>query len=237
MSRIGRAIDNLIFPLACPFCGELLEKSKGYVCIPCRISAPYITEPSCLKCGCEIQDESAELCEDCRRIPQNYVKGFPLMSYEGACKNALLDFKYRNMRCNGEYFAKEIYRKYGTIINSLDIDVLVPVPVHKSRKLERGYNQAEVLAKELGRLFDIPVDSNLIKRDKKTVALKSLNDQGREETLKNAFISNQKQVKYKSAMIVDDIYTTGATIRVCSDVLKNYGVLNVYYTSVGIGRG
>lgn len=237
MRRIVRAIDNLIFPPACPFCGELLEKSKGYVCAPCRISAPYIMEPTCLKCGCEIQDENKELCEECQNTKQNYTKGFPLMAYEGACKEALLDFKYHNMKCNGEYFAREIYRKHGAIIKDLAVDVLVPVPVHISRKRERGYNQAEVLAKELGELFKIPVDSNLIERNRKTIALKKLSNQGREETLKNAFISKQKQVKYKSAMIVDDIYTTGATIRVCTDVLKNYGIENVYYTSVGIGRG
>ena len=113
----------------------------------------------------------------------------------------------------------------------------MPVPVHKSKLRDRGYNQAEVLSVELGRRLKLPVDTGLILRDAKTTPQKGLSNQEREENLKRAFISSGKIVKYKSALIVDDIYTTGATVEACTRVLQSMGIKEVYYTSVCIGKG
>ena len=149
----------------------------------------------------------------------------------------LSDFKYHNMRCYSRFLADIIVRERGKEILLASPEVIVPVPVHKSKLRDRGYNQAEVLGAELGRRLKLPVDTGLVLRDSKTTPQKGLSNHEREENLKRAFISSGKIVKYKSALIVDDIYTTGATVEACTRVLQSMGIKEVYYTSVCIGKG
>ena len=112
----------------------------------------------------------------------------------------------------------------------------MPVPVHAARKRERGYNQAEALAGEIGRRMGIPVDFRLIKRVKKTLPQKLLDDRERQNNLKRAFKIARNDVKLKRVVIIDDIYTTGSTIDACALELKRAGVEKVYFIAIAIGK-
>lgn len=237
LKAAGEYITRLIYPEVCPLCGIVLGDQGELVCKECSIKLQPIGSPVCLKCGKEVSDQETDCCEDCSALTRSYIKGFPALNYNSEMAKCLSDFKYHNMRCHGRFLADVIFRERGKEILLASPEVIVPVPVHKSKLRDRGYNQAEVLAQELGKRMRLPVDRELIIRGTKTAPQKELSNKQREENLKKAFISSQKIVEYKSALVVDDIYTTGATVEACTSVLHSMGIKDVYYTSVCVGKG
>ena len=233
---ISNRIKTLFYPPICPLCEEVLSGGKTRICDRCRSKITYLTEPTCLRCGKEIDDAEREYCEDCKTKPKSYVKGFPAMRYREPVKRGIVNFKYHNKKTYAESFAYEIIKTHGRDIKKISPEVLIPVPVHKNKLEQRGYNQAEALAGSLGRYLDIPVDASILKRTVTTTPQKPLDKEERQKNLERAFISDQKQVQYKKVMLVDDIYTTGSTIEACTKVLKACGVKEVYYTSICIGK-
>ena len=237
VKSIGEALGRLLYPEACPLCDSVIDGKREKLCNDCRIKLIPIKSPTCLRCGKEIEVEEQACCVDCANMPRHYIKGFPALNYSEDMSKCLSRFKYHNMRYYSGFLADVIVKERGKEILLAGPEVIVPVPVHKSKLKYRGYNQAQVLAEELSKRLKIPVDSGLIIRDAKTKPQKELSSKEREENLKKAFISSKKIVKYKSALIVDDIYTTGATVEACTTVLHAMGIKDIYYTSVCIGRG
>lgn len=113
----------------------------------------------------------------------------------------------------------------------------MPVPLHPSRKRKRGYNQAQILAEEIGKILEIPVDSKSLIRTRKTSPQKKLGHKERKKNLKHAFAVKHTFQTVKRVLLVDDIYTTGNTIDAVSNVLKQKGVENVYFLTISIGQG
>lgn len=227
---------DVVYPPACICCGELLNKDRLHICALCETKISYLQEPCCLKCGKEIEEDDREFCSDCSTLSRTFEKGFPVMCYEEPISDSLAKFKYAGKRQYATYYAKEIVKKHGRNFFDLGIEALIPVPIHKEKLKKRGYNQAKILATELGRLLDIPVDDGIIKRIVNTLPQKELDNKKREENLRNAFIYTGKIVEYKCVLLVDDIYTTGATIEACTRVLKEQNIRNIYYTSLCIGK-
>lgn len=228
---------DLIYPRHCPLCNNVMRFGDKMACDTCLEKQKRIKPPHCMKCGKTIEDETTEYCQDCSQIAKSYNRGFPVFAYEGDIKNALYDFKYKNQRDYSIFFAKCIVEQYGVALRQLGVDGLVPIPVYRSKKRVRGYNQAELLAKQLGKLLQIPVYSQYLTRVVNTNPQKELNDKTRMKNLKNAFKIGENTIKLKKILLVDDIYTTGSTIEACTKVLLQAGVEEVYYTSVAIGKG
>lgn len=233
---IREKLLRLLYPPSCPVCGELFRDSENRH-DECVMKLPFVREPCCLRCGKEIAEEEEELCSDCSNRARSYLRGFPAMNYLEPLPESLAAFKYQGRRDYAEFYAGEIVRHRGAAILAAEPDVLIPVPIHKAREKKRGYNQAEELARALSCRLHIPMETELLVRRINTLPQKSLNDDEREKNLKRAFISSDKIVKYKRAMLVDDIYTTGATVEACTKILLNKGIEAVYYTAVCIGKG
>lgn len=232
-------IIDLVYPRRCPLCMNIIGNvyKNGYICARCRTQLPYIAPPFCLKCGKHIGDEEQEYCSDCQRHPKSFERGFPVFSYEGKLKDSVWAFKYKNKREFAESYAEEIMRCHGETLLLLEADALIPVPVHASRYRRRGYNQAELLAEALALRLGLPVYGKELVRVSKTHVQKDLNDKERYNNLKNAFKRQENSVKLDTVILVDDIYTSGATIEACTNVLKGTGVSKIYYTSICIGQG
>lgn len=228
---------KFIFPPVCPMCGEVLEKRGLRACPECVRRLSFVGNPCCARCGKEIDDEEKEYCSDCSEKPRSYIKGFPAVEYDAEINPCMMAFKYGGKKGYADFLASLIVKRHGQAILSVQPDILIPVPVHKARLKKRGYNQAELLAKSLSAYLGIPYDSKLLIREKNTRALKTMDGTSREQNLKNAFISSSKSVEYSRVLLVDDIYTTGATIEGCTQVLHGLGLQEVYYTSVCIGKG
>ncbi len=230
-------LGELVYPSACALCGDVLPDGAVYVCEECRKMIAYPTEPTCLRCGGRVSDENQAYCQDCSRMNRSYKKGFPAMLYQYPLDESIAAFKYNNKRYMAPFYVSEIIKRHGKTILSLPVEALVPIPIHKKKLKKRGYNQAELLAGELGKRLSIPVDTELIYRVVNTEPQKSLSPLEREDNLKKAFQCTKKVVSYKCIMLVDDIYTTGATVEACTKLLHEKGITDVYYTSICIGYG
>lgn len=228
-----RGLD-LVFPARCPVCDEPAPFPE-LICPACREKPAPVPEPRCQKCGKHIGDEREEYCKGCRVVMHRFDRGMGAFTYHSVAKS-MYRFKYAGRREYARFYGEEIVKRLGRFIREWKPDALVPVPIHYTRKRERGYNQAEVLAGVIGRKMGIPVESRLIKRVKKTLPQKLLGDRERQNNLKRAFKIDRNDVKLKVIIIIDDIYTTGSTVDACAAVLKSAGVKKVYFITAAIGK-
>ncbi|NLC20027.1 MAG: ComF family protein [Clostridiales bacterium] len=235
-------IIELLYPVRCPFCTEIVIPKGERVCAGCKEKLPYINEPRCMKCSKPISNDREEYCSDCARKNHQYNRGFAVWRYDETMKRSIADFKYRSRKDNARFYVSEIIRLYGDKIKEISPDVIVPIPLHRSKYNERGYNQAQLLALPIGKELGIPVLPRLLLRKKKTLPQKNLSDKERLKNLTEAFGYNERlAVEYKKqikkVLLVDDIYTTGSTIEACTHVLKSNGVLEVFFLVLCIGEG
>ena len=189
-----------------------------------------------MKCGKELSDGEREYCADCAGRRHLFDSGRALFAYK-SMSDSIYRFKYRGRQEYAKYYAACMAGRMGDWILRCRPDALVPVPVHASKRRDRGYNQAEVLARELGAILHIPVESNLIKRVRKTAPMKDLSAAERQNNLKRAFKICRNDVKLSTIIIIDDIYTTGSTIDAMSYELRRAGVKRIYFAALAIGRG
>ena len=239
MGSIVRTAVQLIYPRRCAICGEIVKEEDGLIHAICRMKLTFLKEPKCVKCGKMVDTSEQEYCFDCRKKNYHYIKGFPLLKYDKLMSKSIADFKYKGKREYVDFYIEEILRAYQTELKQIRPDVLIPIPVHSSKLRERGFNQAELIAVGLGKHLDIPVESHLIIRTRKTLPQKELDDKERLKNLEMAFVMNDKANldNIHKVVLVDDIYTTGSTIEACTKVLNQYGIKGVYYISVCIGQG
>jgi ComF family protein len=150
-------------------------------------------------------------------------------------RNSIFRFKYKNRQEYAQYYGKEICRYLGKEIMKFKPDALVPVPLFKIKMQRRGFNQAELLAIEIGKNLGIPVKKNLIIRSRNTRPQKELNHAERENNLKKAFKIYQNDVKLSTVVLVDDIFTTGSTVDAIAKILKSQGIQKIYYVTLASG--
>ena len=240
--NITKTIIDIIYPRRCPICGDITIPRGHLACPTCRLKLNRIEEPRCKKCSKPIDSDEKEYCLDCERKNYHYIKGYALWTYDSYMQKSISDFKFHGRREYSEFYVSEIVNKYGHTINEIAPDALVPIPIHRSKQLQRGYNQADILAKGIGKELDIPVLSNILQRDKKTLPQKQLNDKERLKNLEKAFaFSKQEYVKFgrpiQKVILIDDIYTTGSTIEACTNSLIQNGIEQIYFISLCIGKG
>lgn len=232
---------EILFPIKCPLCGEILQsKTKTGFCRQCYRRLPYVTEPYCRHCGKPIRDERAEFCYDCGQKDSVLTEGTALYIYTEAMKKAMADFKYGGSQMDGVFYARELLRHCRTKWTRWQIDVLIPVPLHWRRKWFRGYNQSELVAKALGQALYLPVDTDSLRRKRYTRPQKGLDDKKRRQNVQGAFAwketGGKEEIRGRNVLLIDDIYTTGATLEACGEILKKQGAKNIYFTCLCIGQ-
>lgn len=232
---------HMLYPKRCPICDRVLYTaflSQEYpICERCRGRLEYAAEPVCKKCGKPLTDERVEFCRDCIRHEHSFVQGKALWVYRGCVKESIYRLKYGNRREYGIAYAQELVKHYEKWIRRKGIQVIIPIPLHKRRRRQRGYNQAEIIAREMGRILDIPVCSGILLRCVHTRPQKELNDKERKNNLKKAFKITENNVQLNHILLVDDIYTTGSTMDGAAEALHAAGASEIYAVSVSIGRG
>ena len=229
-------IKQLLWPETCPFCGKV---SKEGTCPACekKLVKLLVREPRCMKCGKPVRTEEQEFCYDCLYKKHFFDKGYSVWLHRPPVSNSIYQFKYHNQRAFARIYTEKIIAYYGEWIRKLQVDCIVPVPLHFRRRWKRGYNQAEILAKEIGRNLQIEVNTQLVRRVRYTDPQKKLDSHTRKSNLKNAFCICGDMKKIHRVLLVDDIYTTGNTIDEIARILKEKGAENVYFLTISIGQG
>jgi len=235
--KLSDIILDIVFPPRCPICNELISQGKIGTCDSCEGLLSFVEEPYCLKCGKPIEDEKEEYCGDCKKRRHFFDEGRAVLIYDEHMSKSIYRFKYNGKQEYARFYGKIIYERLVRKIKQWNPDVIIPVPIHKSRMKKRGFNQAFLIAKELSKYSNIPVDNHILIRKIPTKVMKNLDAKERENNLKKAFIVVKNSVKLNSVVIIDDIYTTGSTVDAISRVLREAGVSKIYFITVCIGRG
>ncbi|MBQ7340483.1 MAG: ComF family protein [Clostridia bacterium] len=212
----------------CNWCGEEIF-SERWFCPECESKLPIIDKAYCNHCGRELK-VSDEYCSTCKGKMISIDKGRSVFSYQEPIDKHIKDLKYFGKRYLVEMFGEYLSNVY--FKNYFNADLIVFIPMTKKGKKERGFNQAELLARELSKRVGVPV-GDVLEKTKQTTRQAKL---GREERLKNLQgtikVKDKKAVKDKVLLIVDDVTTTGATGEVVAERLKKSGAKEVYLLTV-----
>jgi len=216
----GMALD-LLFPQWCVGCG----KGGSFLCDSCRASLPRIMPPLCPKCG-EPQP-SGRLCPSCVSW-QAKIDGIRSpFRFGGVMRQAIHQLKYANLRALAVPLAK-LLSNY-LITNPMPGEVLVPVPLHRKRLRERGYDQSRLVAKELGKLINLPVVNDHLSRQRHAPPqARTLTVAERRSNVADAFICHDRRLQDKQILLIDDVSTSGATLDACAVALKAAGAVSVW---------
>lgn len=229
-------IKELLFPRRCPVCDGIVGFGKTGVCQKCEGKLVPVREPWCCRCGKPLRQEEREFCYDCTKKKHYYRRGRAVFTYDSASES-IYRFKYGRRQEYADFYGKAAADLLAEERELKKAEALVPVPLHASRMRQRGYNQAALFAKALGKEWKIPVREDLVIRNRNTQPLKQLNPVDRQNNLKKAFKIIQNDVKLNTIIIVDDIYTTGSTIDAISREFSGHGVHTVYFVALAVGRG
>lgn len=225
---------SVLFPRRCPVCEEIVSPRGALICPDCERKLHFLTEPTCQICGREILADDEELCESCKRHRFLFKRSIALVGYDDVAARSISRIKYTGAREFLDYYGREAVRRRGEELRRMQIDAIVPVPVHPSRKRKRGYNQATVLAEVMGAELGLPVYEAALYRRKKTAASKELNAAERLKNLMSAFYAGPIPQDLRRVLLVDDIFTTGATMESCTRTLLAAGVEEVYCFALAI---
>ncbi|MBQ9991280.1 MAG: ComF family protein [Lachnospiraceae bacterium] len=232
-----KKIIDLLFPKRCSICDTVLPFLQGEegICGKCKKGIRYLTGSLCLKCGKAVKEEE-EYCYDCSHKSHLFVQGAALFPYE-YIRASLYRFKYSGRQEYAGFYAKQMAERLTPLVRRWRPQALVPVPMYRRKKRLRGYNQAEVLAAELSKIWNIPVEKGLVVRVKNTRPMKEIDGAERQNNLKKAFKLAENDVKLNTILVIDDIYTTGSTVDAVTKVCHEAGIRKVYVLSVSIGHG
>ena len=234
--RINSFLKDIVFPMHCPICDCIVVRKKGLICSECKDIPRLVKAPRCVICGKHIEDMAVEYCRDCSGLKRSFDRGVSLYEYSSV-HDSVFAFKNMGRPEYAEFYGQEILHWLGPVIRNMSADALIPIPLHASKERKRGYNQATLLAKEISKGCNIPVREDVLKRTRKTGAQKKMDHATRQNNMKKAFHMVQNDVKLKTVILVDDVFTTGKTLEEAAAELKRGGVNKVYFVALAIGKG
>lgn len=220
---------DLLFPSSCPLCGSPTEAA---LCQRCLQKVIPLREPLCPRCGLPYPPGSTgHLCTLCERGEYAFLQHRSFGLYEGVLKEALHRFKFGGDRSLVTPLGEMLLEAFRGLDG--DVDLLIPIPLSKKRLLQRGFNQSLLLAHYLRRRTGVPCSRNLLVKARETSPQTSLGRKGRKENVKGAFqVRDRKDIHGKKVLLVDDVFTTGATLSEAAKVLLRAGAKEVLAVTV-----
>lgn len=215
---LGRGLLDLVYPPRCPGCARVGE----LFCEKCRSAVRPYPIATCPRCG--RGQTSRSLCAACAAEPAQIDGICPATIYTHPMREAIQSYKYENMRDLAGPLAQWLVAAWHA--HDITADVIVPVPLHARREAERGYNQAELLARELSRQVGVPTAPRELVRTVRTRPQVGLTRAERQRNIAGAFQCTDK-VPGLRIVLVDDVCTTGATLESCAAALKDRGAATV----------
>ncbi len=239
MLNVFEELAASLYPKQCPVCGEILPLTPGsraWIHKSCYEKLTPVREPVCKKCGKPLSSLQQEYCADCLRYPHHFEGGRSLWRYDRFSSQLVFSYKYGRRQDLAPGLGAVCVREAGSWIRSLPVSQIVPVPISRSRMCLRGFNQAQLLAEQIGWRLKIPAGTGLYRRH----ATKPQKELGRKERMRNlasAFYADPECFRGAGGvLLVDDIYTTGSTVELCTRALLAAGAGRVWFFTLCIGE-
>ncbi len=238
MSRfagIFNALLDIALPPRCHICHKPVQGEISlHICNECYNSLPVINSPLCTVCGMPFEGEGVDhTCSRCITSPPPYSAARAALRYEGSCKELIHAYKYlykSHLRRPLALLTAEILHSF---VSEQRPELLIPVPLHKSRLRSRGFNQSLLIAETLSRNWQIPLLRQGLIRTRRTTPQVELTRAERLTNLKGAFaVKDTESVTGKHIMLVDDVFTTGATLSACAEALLKAGCSRISAVTV-----
>jgi len=232
LSRTKRSLLDLVFPPRCHICGrQKCVPHLSTICASCLEQLPFIESPLCLRCGCPFEESAGKndrYCSDCLKKSPLFETARALVKYHSAVPDILYRLKYKgDSSVIGTIRA--ILEVSGPVGQGRACQLIVPVPLHTKRLRQRGSNQSLLLARLAFSAYQEKIAANLLVRPKNTASQTGLSGTERRRNLKNAFqVRDQSLVAGASVLLVDDVFTTGATVSECSKTLIKNGAERIH---------
>lgn len=235
--RLGWALDWL-YPPRCRSCRDrIVGQDEECFCLACQKKIRTVSHPLCTKCGRPFLDASGDdhLCGTCLVRSPHFVSArawacYPVGENEGQpLREVVQRFKYGRKVSLGKPLGRLMASSHSEFFTGCSLDLIIPVPLHQKRLRWRGFNQAVILAREVSRLWHVPMDPLILLRARETPPQTQLDEEERRKNVRGAFSLNpEKSVQGKSLLLVDDVYTSGATVNECSRTLIRAGAKEVH---------
>jgi len=222
-----------LFPSRCAVCDvSLLRPMRGPLCEACWAALPRHGGPLCA-CGFPLPSGVSAACGRCRRGLAAIARGFSLGPYEGSLRVLIHELKYRGRRRVAERLAEMLCAAPAAHEILADEAALVPVPLHPRRLAQRGFNQSELLAAAIGRRTGLSIHPRALVRRTDTPPQTGLSAVARRKNVAGAFaVRERARIHGRIAVLVDDVFTTGATARACAGALRQAGATAVHLLTV-----
>lgn len=234
LREAGDALAAVVFPAPCRLCATTLDTaSRLPICRACLEELRPLSPPWCRKCGRPFASmlagqSSQPLCHACRRDVYAFDLARSYAVYNDPMVRAVTLLKYNALTPLADWFAGRLAELVASQAKLFAADVVVPVPLHPSRLRERGYNQAELLARPLARRLRLPLRSYLLVRTRPRPDRLKLTRRERWQTVRGAYAIRQgTRVDNLRVLLVDDVFTTGATLDACARALRRGGATTV----------
>lgn len=228
----SNALLSLIYPHKCTFCGDGIDRNNDkFICRSCEKSLPYLPRGGCLLCGTPTGEFALSVCFNCRRYRHAFSRSFTPLIYEGSVRRAVISMKFYNARTVSRSLAYLIADR----ILSEDMphfDFITFVPASRSRLAERKFNQARLIADFLAEILHSPV-IDAINRVDNSPRQTTLSFSERRANAKKSFFPKELSLS-GTALLIDDVYTTGSTMDACSRILKKMGCEKVFIAAAAI---
>ena len=208
----------------------MLDKILDLIFLPvCGVCGRIDKNSLCKKCEIELKKQAVfgidNYREDCQKLFDEHLYIF---TYSGVIRDIMLNYKFNDDSYLYKTFTNFLLKNKNFVENINSYDIIVPVPLSKKRKMERGYNQSLLIAKEISKSTKIKINNDCLKKVKNIVAQSTLNKEDRQKNIEGAFIlKNNKNIQNKKVLIIDDIFTTGSTVNECSKIIKQAGATNI----------
>jgi ComF family protein len=235
--RLDLLVDWL-YPPRCRGCGgRIFGRDAECFCAACWQLIRLLAHPLCDICGRPFPDASGadHVCGGCLSRPPEFTQARAWACYprqetaEHPLRHAIQRFKYGRKVSLGKPLGRVLAQGCRLLLAEWKVDVIIPVPLHPKRLRWRGFNQSVLLGRELSRVFDLPLDPFLLERKVETPPQTQLSEEERRGNVRGAFFVNpEKSVENRSVLLLDDVYTSGATVNECSRCLKRAGAKEVY---------
>lgn len=231
LKQLLHHVGDIIFPPQCISCAEIIDQHQSDMfCQSCREKIHFINGSFCPICGIPFRESPAgnHICGNCLENRPHYTLARAVADFDTVIMDTIHKFKYGHNISIGNSLGSFMADFTFPDFNFSEYSLLIPLPLHIRRLRERGFNQSLLLAKKIGQKHKLSVNFSLLKRHKFTLTQTGLHKAQREQNIRNAFTTVcDHKVSGTNIILIDDVYTTGATINECAKVLVQAGAEKV----------